>query len=291
MEKKLRFGLPKGSLEKMTLELFKRAGYRIEKRERSYIPFIDDEKLEVLLIRTQEIPIYIEKGVLDVGLAGNDWILERGVDVEKVKELVYAKRGLGSVKWVLAVPVNSNINKIEDLEGKRIATELVEVTKAYLKEKEVRAEVEFSWGATEIKPPYLADAIVELTETGRSLKVNNLQILDTVLKSTTWLIANKSSWKDLWKKRKIEALAILLEGAINGIGKVGLKLNVSEENLKKVMKLLPALRKPTLSRLSEKDWWAIEIVLDERKARELIPQIKRAGGEGIVEYPLNKVIY
>jgi len=291
MEKKLRFGFPKGSLEKMTLELFKRAGYRIEKRERSYIPFIDDEKLEVLLIRTQEIPIYIEKGVLDVGLAGNDWILERGVDIERVKELVYAKRGLGSVKWVLAVSVNSNINRIEDLEGKRIATELVEVTKAYLKEKGVRAEVEFSWGATEIKSPYLADAIVELTETGRSLKANNLRILDTVLKSTTWLIANKSSWKDPWKKEKIESLAILLEGAINGIGKVGLKLNVSEENLEKVMKLLPALRKPTLSRLSEEDWWAIEIVLDERKARELIPQIKKAGGEGIVEYPLNKVIY
>ncbi len=291
MERKLRFALPKGSLEKMTLELFKRAGYRIEKRGRSYIPFIDDEKLEVLLIRTQEIPIYIEKGVLDVGLAGNDWILERGVDVERVKELVYAKRGLGSVRWVLAVPVNSSINKIEDLEGKRIATELVEVTKAYLKEKGIRAEVEFSWGATEIKPPYLADAIVELTETGRSLKANNLRTLDTVLKSTTWLIANKSSWRDSWKKEKIEALAILLEGAINGIGKVGLKLNVFDENLKKVMKLLPALRKPTLSRLSEKDWWAIEIVLDERKARELIPQIKRAGGEGIVEYPLNKVIY
>jgi len=291
MEKKLRFGFPKGSLEKMTLELFKRAGYRIEKRERSYIPFIDDEKLEVLLIRTQEIPIYIEKGVLDVGLAGNDWILERGVDIERVKELVYAKRGLGSVKWVLAVSVNSNINRVEDLKGKRIATELVEVTKAYLKEKGVRAEVEFSWGATEIKSPYLADAIVELTETGRSLKANNLRILDTVLKSTTWLIANKSSWKDPWKKEKIESLAILLEGAINGIGKVGLKLNVSEENLEKVMKLLPALRKPTLSRLSEEDWWAIEIVLDERKARELIPQIKKAGGEGIVEYPLNKVIY
>jgi len=291
MERKLRFVLPKGSLEKMTLELFKRAGYRIEKRERSYIPFIDDEELEVLLIRTQEIPIYIEKGIFDVGLAGNDWILEREVDVERVKELVYAKSGLGSVRWVLAVPVNSNINGIEDLKGKRIATELVEVTKAYLKGKGVRAEVEFSWGATEIKPPYLADAIMELTETGRSLKANNLRILDTVLKSTTWLIANKSSWRDSWKKEKIESLAILLEGAINGIGKVGLKLNVSEENLGKVMKLLPSLRKPTLSQLSEKGWWAVEIVLDGRKARELIPQIKRAGGEGIVEYPLNKVIY
>lgn len=291
MVRKLRFGFPKGSLEEMTLELFKRAGFRIERRERSYNLFIDDEELEVLLIRTQEIPLYVEKGVLDAGLAGNDWILERGVQVERIKELAYAKRGLGSVRWVLAVPVNSLINRVEDLEGKRIATELVEVTKAYLKEKGVRAEVEFSWGATEIKPPSLVDAIVELTETGRSLEANNLRIVDTVLKSTTWLIANKSSWEDSWKREKIEALTILLEGAVNGMGKVGLKLNVSRENLKRVMSILPALKKPTISSLSEEGWYALEIVLDERKARELIPQIKKAGGEGIVEYPLNKVVY
>ncbi|MCD6231619.1 ATP phosphoribosyltransferase [Candidatus Aerophobetes bacterium] len=291
MVRKLRFGFPKGSLEEMTLELFKRAGFRIERRERSYNLFIDDEELEVLLIRTQEIPLYVEKGVLDAGLAGNDWILERGVQVERIKELAYAKRGLGSVRWVLAVPVNSLINRAEDLEGKRIATELVEVTKAYLKEKGVRAEVEFSWGATEIKPPSLVDAIVELTETGRSLEANNLRIVDTVLKSTTWLIANKSSWEDSWKREKIEALTILLEGAVNGMGKVGLKLNVSRENLKRVMSILPALKKPTISSLSEEGWYALEIVLDERKARELIPQIKKAGGEGIVEYPLNKVVY
>jgi len=291
MDRKLRFGFPKGSLEEMTLELFKRAGFRIERRERSYNLFIDDEELEVLLIRTQEIPLYVEKGVLDAGLAGNDWILERGVQVERIKELAYAKRGLGSVRWVLAVPVNSLINRAEDLEGKRIATELVEVTKAYLKEKGVRAEVEFSWGATEIKPPSLVDAIVELTETGRSLEANNLRIVDTVLKSTTWLIANKSSWEDSWKREKIEALTILLEGAVNGMGKVGLKLNVSRENLKRVMSILPALKKPTISSLSEEGWYALEIVLDERKARELIPQIKKAGGEGIVEYPLNKVVY
>jgi len=291
MVRKLRFGFPKGSLEEMTLELFKRAGFRIERRERSYNLFIDDEELEVLLIRTQEIPLYVEKGVLDAGLAGNDWILERGVQVERIKELAYAKRGLGSVRWVLAVPVNSLINRVEDLEGKRIATELVEVTKAYLKEKGVKAEVEFSWGATEIKPPSLVDAIVELTETGRSLEANNLRIVDTVLRSTTWLIANKSSWGDSWKKEKIEALTILLEGAVNGMGKVGLKLNVSRENLKRVMSILPALKKPTISSLSEEGWYALEIVLDERKARELIPQIKKAGGEGIVEYPLNKVVY
>lgn len=291
MDRKLRFGFPKGSLEEMTLELFKRAGFRIERRERSYNLFIDDEELEVLLIRTQEIPLYVEKGVLDAGLAGNDWILERGVQVERIKELAYAKRGLGSVRWVLAVPVNSLINRVEDLEGKRIATELVEVTKAYLKEKGVKAEVEFSWGATEIKPPSLVDAIVELTETGRSLEANNLRIVDTVLRSTTWLIANKSSWEDSWKKEKIEALTILLEGAVNGMGKVGLKLNVSRENLKRVMSILPALKKPTISSLSEEGWYALEIVLDERKARELIPQIKKAGGEGIVEYPLNKVVY
>jgi len=291
MARKLRFGFPKGSLEEMTLELFKRAGFRIERRERSYNLFIDDEELEVLLIRTQEIPLYVEKGVLDAGLAGNDWILERGVQVERIKELAYAKRGLGSVRWVLAVPVNSLINRVEDLEGKRIATELVEVTRAYLKGKGVRAEVEFSWGATEIKPPSLVDAIVELTETGRSLEANNLRIVDTVLRSTTWLIANKSSWEDSWKKEKIEALTILLEGAVNGMGKVGLKLNVSRENLERVMSILPALKKPTISSLSEEGWYALEIVLDERKARELIPQIKKAGGEGIVEYPLNKVVY
>ncbi|RLE10353.1 ATP phosphoribosyltransferase [Candidatus Aerophobetes bacterium] len=289
--KKLRIALPKGSLENTTIELFQRAGYKIIRKERSYTPFIDDSELEVLLIRTQEIPLYVEKGVLDAGLAGNDWILERGVEVQRVKELVYSKQGLGKVRWVLAVPVNSDIRKVEDLEGKRIATELVEVTKRYLKEKGVRAEVEFSWGATEVKPPHLVDAIVELTETGRSLRANNLRIVDSVLESTTWLIANKLSWKDSWKREKIENLAILLEGAVNGLGKVGLKANVPENKLKKVLNLLPALRKPTISKLSEEGWWAVEIVLDEVQARSLIPQIKKAGGEGIVEYPLNKVIY
>jgi len=290
--KKIKFGLPKGSLEKMSIELFQRAGYTITKEEkRAYNLSIDDDEIELMLIRTQEIPLYVDKGVLDAGLAGYDWIVERGVEVKKVKELPYSKRGLGKVRWVLAVPVSSPIKKVEDLQGKRVATELVEVTKSYLKSKGVKAEVEFSWGATEVKPPHLVDAIVELTETGTSLKANNLRVVDTVLESTTWLIANSSSWDDPWKKEKIKSLGILLEGAVNGIGKVGLKLNVSEENLQKIIKLLPALRRPTVSRLSENGWWAVETVLDELQAREIIPRLKKAGGEGIVEYPLNKVVY
>ena len=289
--RKLKFGLPKGSLEKMSIELFQRAGYNITKAERAYNLSIDDDEIDLMLIRTQEIPLYVGKGVLDAGLAGYDWIVERGVKVEKVKELTYAKKGLGKVRWVLAVPVDSPIRSPEDLEGKRIATELIEVTKSYLRKKKVKAEVEFSWGATEVKPPHLVDAIVELTETGRSLRANNLRIVDVVLESTTWLIANPSSWQDSWKREKIASLGILLEGAINGLGKVGLKLNVSQENLQKVIDLLPALRRPTVSRLAENGWWAVETVLDELQARELMPKLKKAGAEGIVEYPLNKVIY
>ena len=289
--RKLKFGLPKGSLEKMSIELFQRAGYNITKAERAYNLSIDDDEIDLMLIRTQEIPLYVGKGVLDAGLAGYDWIVERGIKVEKVKELTYAKKGLGKVRWVLAVPVDSPIRSPEDLEGKRIATELVEVTKSYLRKKKVKAEVEFSWGATEVKPPHLVDAIVELTETGRSLRANNLRIVDVVLESTTWLIANPSSWQDSWKREKIASLGILLEGAINGLGKVGLKLNVSQENLQKVIDLLPALRRPTVSRLAENGWWAVETVLDELQARELMPKLKKAGAEGIVEYPLNKVIY
>jgi len=288
---KIKFGLPKGSLEKMSIELFQRAGYRITREERAYNLSIDDKEIELMLIRTQEIPLYVGKGVLDAGLAGYDWIMERKAKVVQVKELLYSKRSLGKVRWVLAVPDNSPIKKVEDLEGKRIATELVEVTKDYLKKRNVKAEVEFSWGATEVKPPHLVDAIVELTETGRSLRANNLRIIETVIESTTWLIANPLSWENPWKKEKITSLAILLEGAVNGLGKVGLKLNVSDENLQKVIELLPALRKPTVSRLSMKGWWAVETVLDELQARELIPRLKKAGGEGIVEYPLNKVVY
>ena len=289
--KKLRIGLPKGSLESMSLELFERAGWLIRRAERTYIPSINDEELEGMFIRTQEIPVYVEKGMLDAGLAGNDWIVERGVRVRRVKELVYSKQGLSRVRWVLAVPMDSPVKRVKDLEGRRIATELVKVTKNYLKKREVRAEVEFSWGSTEAKPPRLVDAVVELTETGASLKANNLRVIDTILESTTWLIANNLSWDDAWKREKIKNLAILLEGAINGYGKVGLKMNVSQENLKKLLDLLPALKKPTISKLSQEGWWAIEIIVDELLARDLIPRIKKIGGEGIVEYPLNKVVY
>lgn len=289
--KKLRIGLPKGSLEKMSLELFERAGWLIRRAERTYIPSINDEELEGMFIRTQEIPVYVERGMLDAGLAGNDWIVERVVRVRRVKELLYSKQGLSRVRWVLAVPVDSPVKRVKDLEGRRIATELVKVTKNYLKKKEVRAEVEFSWGSTEAKPPRLVDAIVELTETGTSLKANNLRVIDTILESTTWLIANNLSWDDAWKREKIKNLAILLEGAINGYGKVGLKMNVSQENLKKLLDLLPALKRPTISKLSQEGWWAIEIIVEELLARELIPRIKKIGGEGIVEYPLNKVVY
>lgn len=289
--RKLKIGLPKGSLEKMSIDLFARAGYQITRGERSYVPSINDEELDGLLIRTQEIPVYIEKGMLDVGLAGHDWILEREVVVKRVKELIYSKQGLNRVKWVLAVPLDSPIKVAQDLEGKRIATELVNVTRDYLKKKDIDAEVEFSWGATEVKPPHLVDAIVELTETGRSLKAHNLRPVDTVLESTTWLIANPSSWTDSWKREKIKNLAILLEGALNGMGKVGLKMNISQTNLKRLLSLLPALKRPTVSKLSDEGWWAVEVVLDELEARQLIPRIKKVGGEGIVEYPLNKVVY
>jgi len=289
--KKLKIGLPKGSLEKISIELLERAGYRITREERSYSLSIDDKEIDPLLIRTQEIPLYVAKGVLDAGLAGSDWVLERKVEIYRVKELSYSKQGVGKVRWVIAVPIDSNITKVEDLEGKRIATELVQVTRDYLKKRGIKAEIEFSWGATEVKAPHLVDAIVELTETGRSLKANDLRIVETVLESTTWLIANPHSWENPWKREKIKSLSILLEGAINGLEKVGLKLNVSEENLPQIFSLLPALRKPTISKLSTEKWWAVETVLDEFQARELIPRLKKAGAEGIVEYPLNKVVY
>ena len=288
---KLKFGLPKGSLEKMSVELFHRAGYELSRSERSYSVAVNDVELEFMLIRTQEIPLYIGKGILDAGLAGYDWILERGMQVEKVTQLLYAKRGLGKVRWVLAVPEDSPIQSVQDLEGKRIATELVEVSRKYLADRGVGAEVEFSWGATEVKPPHLVDAIVELTETGRSLKANKLRVIETVLESTTWLIANPGSWANTWKHDKIQSLAILLEGAVHGLDKVGLKLNVRKSDFDEVLGLLPALRRPTVSHLSDGQWLAVETVLDEFEARRLIPLLKHAGAEGIVEYPLNKVVY
>lgn len=288
--KKLKLGIPKGSLQKATLTLFKKAGFNIFVNERSYKPVIDDEEIECLLIRAQEIPKYVEQGVLDLGLSGKDWILETDADVFEIADLIYAKQGLGKVKLVLAVAENSNIKSIKDLKGKRVATELVNVTKKYLRENNVKAEVEFSWGATEVKVPELVDAIAELTETGSSLKANNLKIIETILESNTKLIANKKSIKDPWKKKKIEDIALLLTGALNAEGKVGLKMNLEKKNLNKVLSILPALKSPTISELAVKNWLALEIIIEEKTVRELIPQLKKFGAKGIVEYPLNKIV-
>jgi|SRR3989339_429186 len=287
---KIKLGIPKGSLQEATLELFKKAGFNIHISERSYKPTIDDAEIECLLIRAQEIPKYVEKGVLDVGLSGKDWITETRAEVEEVADLVYAKTGFGKVRLVLAVPENSKINSIRDLEGKRIATELVNVTKDYLKKQKVDAEVEFSWGATEVKVPELVDAISELTETGSSLRANKLKIIDTILESTTRLIANKKSLQDSWKKAKIGELALLLNGALNAESKVGLKMNIERKNLNKVLLLLSSLKNPTISELTDKNWVAIEVIIDEKIVREIIPKLKQVGAHGIIEYPLNKVV-
>ena len=244
----------------------------------------------MVLFRSQEIPRYVEDGVIDAGISGRDWILENNSDVEEIAELKYSKRTFRAVKWVLAVYKDSQINKVGDLEGKRISTELVQITKKYLTKNGVQAEVEFSWGATEVKPPLLADAIVEATETGESLRANNLRIIDVILESTPRLIINKNAYQDEWKKKKIENIALLLEGAISAIQRVGLKMNVAEDCLPKVLQLLPALRKPTVSSLSDKNWFAIDSVVEEKVVRELIPKLKQNGAEGIIEYPLNKVI-
>ncbi len=288
---KLRLGLPKGSLQEITLDLFRRAGFNVNLRERSYLPDIDDSELEPMLIRGQEIPGYVSDGTLDAGLAGKDWIEESGVSVREVAELTYAKKGFTPVKWVLAVPQSSRIKTVADLRGKVIATELVNVTKNYLKDHRVKAKVEFSWGATEAKPPKLADAIVELTETGSSLRIHSLRIIDTLLISTTRLIASKESFQNKWKKVKIENLSTLLKGALLAEGKVGLKMNVPDSKIKKILSILPAMKSPTISKLSGKGWSAVETIVDERSARDIIPKLKRAGAEGIIGYPLNKVIY
>ncbi len=287
---KLKLGLPAGSLQKTTMEMFKKAGFSINVGERSYFPSIDDEEIECTLIRAQEIPKYVQDGVLDTGLTGKDWITETKSDVVEVAELIYSKQGLKPIKLVIAVPNDSDIKEVKDLEGKKIATEMVESTLEYLKKHGVNARVEFSWGATEVKPPKLADAIAELTETGRSLKANNLRILDTILESTTRVIANKESWEDSWKRKKIEDMVTLLKGALLAEEKVGLKMNVSKDNLDAVLSLLPALRKPTISNLNDEDWVAIETVIDEKKVRELIHKLKEAGAEGIIEYALRKII-
>ncbi len=288
---KLRIGLPKGSLQEATIEIFKKAGFNIRVSERSYFPLTEDENLEAMLIRAQEISRYVESGILDAGLTGKDWIMENSSQVVEVADLVYAKQGLTSVRWVLAVPKNSKMKKPRDLKGKKVATELVNVTKKYFQRLKVKVNVEFSWGATEVKAPKLCDAIVELTETGSSLAANNLRIVDTVLSSTTKLIANKRSWENKWKRRKIENLCLLIKGALLAESKVGLKMNVSKKNLKKVISVLPAMKRPTVSPLSEKGWFALETIVDEDIVRGIIPKLKRAGATGIVEYPLNKVIY
>lgn len=293
MDKKnnvLSLGLPKGSLQESTLRLFRKAGYIISVSSRSYYPVFDDPEIESMLIRAQEMARYVEDGHLDCGLTGKDWILEQNADVVEVAELRYAKEGFRPVKWVIAVPMDSKIKTIKDLEGKRIATELVGFTKRYLKQKGIKAEVDFSWGATEVKPPHLADAIVELTETGASLKANNLRIVETMIESTTRFIANKKAWQDKWKRQKMENIALLLRGALTAEEKVGLKMNVPEGAFKKVLALLTAMHSPTVSPLSDKGWYAIDVVIDERTVRDIIPKLKKAGASGIVEYPLNKVI-
>ena len=286
----LSIGLPKGSLQDSTLNLFRKAGFTIDVGSRSYIPSIDDEELSGLLIRAQEMARYVQDGILDVGLTGRDWVLEQNAKVKEVCTLLYAKGGLRPVRWVVAVPNDSQIRRIEDLQGKRIATELVQYTRRFLKERGIDALVEFSWGATEVKPPRLADAIVDLTETGSSLRANNLRIVDTILESTTVLIANREAWKDPWKRQKIENVAMLLMGALRALEKVGLKMNVPRKELDRVLKVLPAMQNPTISSLSEAGWFSLEVIVDEKTVRELIPVLKKTGASGIVEYPLNKVI-
>ena len=288
--KTIRLGLPKGSIQESTFDIFRKAGFKINPSSRSYFPKIDDVEIEPVLIRAQEMAKYVEMGVLDAGLTGKDWIMETGGKVHEICELIYGKTGLRPVRWVLAVPNDSNIKSVKDLKGKRIATEVVNITKNWLKQNKVKAEVEFSWGATEVKPPLLVDAIVELTETGSSLVANNLKIVETILESTTRFIANKDSWKNDWKRHKLENIAMLLQGALLAQEKVGLKLNVEKASLKRVLSILPAINSPTISQLTDPDWLALEIITDEIIVRDIVPKLKRAGAQGIIEYPLNKVI-
>ncbi len=289
---KLKLGLPKGSLQESTFKIFKKAGFNISVSSRSYFPYVDDPQIEAVLIRAQEMSRYVEDGALDCGITGEDWILENGSDVVRIQELVYAKTGMNAVRWVLAVPNASPIQKVKDLQGKRIATELKGFTEKYLKKHGVKADVEFSWGATEVKVGSgLVDAIVELTETGSSLRANNLRIVETLCHSTTQFITNKKAWADKEKKKKMQHIALLLQGAINAEAKVGLKMNVDKKSLNKVISLLPAMKKPTVSNLATDGWFDVDTIIDEKIVRELIPKLKEAGAEGIIEYPLNKVIY
>lgn len=286
----LRLGLPKGSLQEATFQLFKRAGFNISLRSRSYYPAIDDPEIEVVLMRAQEIPRYVNEGVLDAGLSGLDWILENEADVVEVAGLVYSKQTNRPIRLVLAVHNNSDIKTVYDLEGKRIATELVRVTRKYLAQQGITANVEFSYGATEVKVPDLVDAIADITETGSSLKANNLRIIATILESSTKLHANRRSWEDPWKREKLLNLSVLLQGALRADSKVGLKMNVPGDKINSVLSVLPAMKHPTISQLYNSDWVAVEVVLDEKMVRDLIPPLRRMGAQDLIEYPLNKVI-
>ena len=286
----LKLGIPAGSLQEATGELFRRAGYKITFGSRSYYPTIDDDEIECLLIRAQEMARYVEDGVLDAGLTGHDWVMENNSDVYEVAELVFSKVSRRPVRWVLCVPENSSIQSVQDLQGKRIATEAVGLTTRYLAKHGVSAKVEFSWGATEVKPPRLADAIVEVTETGSSLRANNLRILDEVCQSTTRFIANHAAYANTWKKQKIDDIAMMLRGAMAAEGKVGLMMNVPREKLKQVLALLPALQQPTIANLADEAWVDVNTIVDESIVRKIIPRLKTAGARGIVEYPLTKII-
>jgi ATP phosphoribosyltransferase len=287
---KLRVGLPKGSLQESTIALFRRAGLNVYTSSRSYFATTDDPEIECMLIRAQEMARYVEHGVLECGLTGKDWVVESGLEVITAADLVYAKQSLGKVRWVLAVPEDSTFQRAEDLDGRIIATELVNVTRNFFAARNVHVKVEFSWGATEVKPPMLADAIVEITETGSSLRANRLRIIDTVMESSTQLIVNKNAWADSARRNKIENLALMLCGAIYAQGRVGLMLNVRKQNLPGVLAVLPALQKPTVSTLSDSEWLAVNTIIEETTAWRIMPQLKAAGAEGIVEYPLNKVV-
>jgi ATP phosphoribosyltransferase len=289
-KKILKLGLPKGSLQDSTLELFRKAGIRIASSDRSYFPYCDDDEIEVMLIRSQEMGKYVQDGLFDAGITGQDWILETNANVKQICELVYGKSGFKPVRWILAVPESSKIRSIKDLQGKRVATELVNYVRKYFASQKVNAKVEYSWGATEAKAGILVDAIVELTETGRSLKANQLRIVEDVLSSTTRFIANKQAWNDAWKREKMENIAILLKGALAAEGMVGLKMNLKESALDKVMNILPSLKRPTVSPLTLPGWIALEVVVEEKIVKRMIPDLKRAGAEGIIEYPLNKLI-
>ncbi|MCU0787518.1 MAG: ATP phosphoribosyltransferase [Verrucomicrobia bacterium] len=289
--KVLRFGLPKGSLQEATVQKLAKAGWNVSVSSRGYIPYVDDAELQIRLIRAQEISRYVELGYLDCGITGHDWVIENGSKVHEVGEFIFSKVSSRPARWVLCVPEDSKVKSVKDLKGKRIATEVVNITRSYLRKNKVKAEVEFSWGATEVKAHELVDAIVEVTETGSSLRANKLRIVDTLLTSTPRLIANRESWKNSWKRNKIETMALLLKGALEAESKVGLKMNIQEKNLSRLLHALPALRNPTISQLSLSGWVAVETIIDEHVVREMVPALKSAGAEGIIEYPLNKVVY